>query len=198
MLRCVAAAWPGVFVRGEVTAGATAVQPISISRALRPPPPPSRSPYRLSSTIGVTVRRQSVALRCRVSRRGGSLPATRARHQPPKLGVAQTQHSSDGLPCAVLPLFLKRPGLREAAILVQQPQDSRPTPPPPHARSQFIAVVSFTLLIKPQSESEATVVAFVKCQLPCAAGNAADFFRVGTLGQIRRINRRSAPAALDS
>lgn len=48
--------------------------------ALPPPLPPS-------STIGVTVSLQSVALCCRVSRRGGSPPATHTPPPPPtKLG----------------------------------------------------------------------------------------------------------------
>lgn len=72
----------GVWRRGKVTTRATAVQPISISqRSLLLLSPPS-------STIGVTVSLQSVALCCRVSRRGGSPPATHTPPPPPptKLG----------------------------------------------------------------------------------------------------------------
>lgn len=115
-------------------------------------PSPSSSTTPPLSTIGVTVSLESVALCCRVSRQGGSPPATLKPPPPPltKLGLAQTQLQRWITACDSDSIF-EATGLREAVILVKQLQGS--LPPPMRALSLF-AVASFTLLIKPLSERE--------------------------------------------
>lgn len=146
--------------------------------ALPPPPPlpPRHHRRHCQPTVGSSVLLSLQARRV--------YPATlKPPPLPPtKLGVAQTQQQRWITVCGSACIF-EDTGLRKAVILVQQLQDS--LPPPMRALSLF-AVASFTLLIKPLSESEASVaVAFVKCQLPCATDNLTIFFSIGTLGRTK-------------
>lgn len=157
------------------------------------PPPSSRSPSPSASPSSsplVHHRRH-----CQPTVGSSVLPSLQARRVSPRNAHTTTTtnkarglrklNSSDGLPCAVLPLFLKPQDYGRLPFSLNNCRT--PFHPPMRAPSLF-AVASFTLLIKPLSESEASVaVAFVKCQLPCAAGNATNFFSVGTLGRYKSI-----------
>lgn len=143
----------GVWRRGKVTTGATAVQPISISQRslllllLRLLSPLVHHRRHCQPTVGSSV------LPSLQARRVYPPTPTHTTLKPPpppqtKLGVAQTQQQRWITVCGSASIF-EATGLREAVILVKQLQDS--LSPPMRALSLF-AVASFTLLIKPLSE----------------------------------------------